>query len=53
MDRLGERSIIIDCDVLQADGGTRVASITAASLVLNLAVQRWIQAGLIEENIVK
>ena len=52
MDRLGERSILIDCDVLQADGGTRVASITAASLVLNLAVQRWMQAGLIEENIV-
>lgn len=52
MNALGERSILIDCDVLQADGGTRVASITAASLVLNLAVQRWIQAGLIEENIV-
>ncbi len=52
LDKIGERSILIDCDVLQADGGTRVASITAASLALNLAVQRWIQAGLIEENIV-
>jgi ribonuclease PH len=52
MNMLGERSILIDCDVLQADGGTRVASITAASLALNLAVQRWMQAGLIEENIV-
>ena len=53
LDKLGERSILIDCDVLQADGGTRVASITAASLALNLAVQRWLQAGLIEENVVK
>jgi ribonuclease PH len=52
LNRLGERSIHIDCDVLQADGGTRVASITAASLALNLAVERWIQAGFIEENIV-
>ena len=52
LDRLGERSILIDCDVLQADGGTRVASITAASLALNLAVQRWVQAGFIEENII-
>lgn len=51
--KIGERSILIDCDVLQADGGTRVASITAASLTLNLAVQRWLQAGFIEENIVK
>jgi ribonuclease PH len=53
LDKIGERSILIDCDVLQADGGTRVASITAASLALNLAVQRWLQAGLIEKNIVK
>lgn len=52
MNMLGERSILIDCDVLQADGGTRVAAITASSLVLNLAVQRWLQAGLIEGNIV-
>ncbi len=52
MNMLGERSILIDCDVLQADGGTRVAAITASSLVLNLAVQRWMQAGLIDGNIV-
>ncbi len=48
---LGERTIIIDCDVLQADGGTRVASITAASLVLQLAQSRWIAAGLISKVI--
>lgn len=48
---LGERSILVDCDVLQADGGTRVASITAASLALKIAVGRWQVAGILERNI--
>ena len=48
-----DKSIIIDCDVLQADGGTRVASITAASLALELAVKRWMEKGIIKENILK
>jgi len=51
--RLGERSLIVDCDVLQADGSTRVACITAASLVLELAVRRWMEAGILFENILK
>lgn len=51
--KIGERSILIDCDVLQADGGTRVACITAASLALELAVNRWIDAKILEENIFK
>ena len=38
--RLGERTIIIDCDVIQADGGTRTASITGGYVALALAVQR-------------
>lgn len=50
---LGEKTIMIDCDVLQADGGTRVASITAASLVLDLAIKRWINAKILQENILK
>src|ERR1700728_891723 len=37
---LGERSIILDCDVIQADGGTRVASITGAYVALALAVKQ-------------
>src|ERR1700710_445954 len=37
---LGERSIILDCDVLQADGGTRVASITGAYVALAIAVKQ-------------
>jgi ribonuclease PH len=40
MSALGERSIILDCDVLQADGGTRVASITGAYVALALAVKK-------------
>jgi len=38
---LGERTIWIDCDVIQADGGTRTASITGAFIALGLALQRW------------
>jgi len=40
---LGERSIFIDCDVLQADGGTRVASITGAYVALALAVRKMVK----------
>src|SRR5665213_304532 len=39
---LGERAIFIDCDVLQADGGTRVASITGAYVALALAVKKML-----------
>jgi ribonuclease PH len=40
MERLGERTIFLDCDVLQADGGTRTASITGAFVALVLALRR-------------
>jgi len=43
--RLGERSIFIDCDVIQADGGTRTASITGAFVALGLAMQKMVEAG--------
>jgi ribonuclease PH len=43
--RLGERTIFIDCDVIQADGGTRTASITGAFVALGLALQRLVDAG--------
>ena len=45
LDKLGERQIIVDCDVLQADGGTRTASITGAYVALALAVKRLESAG--------
>lgn len=45
LDKLGERTIWIDCDVIQADGGTRTASITGAFVALGLALQKLVQAG--------
>jgi ribonuclease PH len=48
--RLGERQIIVDCDVLQADGGTRTASITGAYVAVALACRKLKQQGLITEN---
>ncbi|WP_103335052.1 ribonuclease PH [Pseudotabrizicola formosa] len=44
---LGERQIVVDCDVLQADGGTRCASITGGWVALRLAVNRLLAAGAI------
>jgi ribonuclease PH len=45
---LGERSIYVDCDVLQADGGTRCASITGGMVALRLACQRLVAEGRLE-----
>ena len=45
---LGERTIYVDCDVLQADGGTRCASITGGLVALRLAVARLLELGLLE-----
>lgn len=50
---LGERTIFVDCDVLQADGGTRTASITAASLALVRAQARWMANGLCSRPVLK
>ena len=47
---LGERTIYIDCDVLQADGGTRCASITGGLVALRLAVESLIARGLLERS---
>jgi ribonuclease PH len=49
-DALGERTIYIDCDVLQADGGTRCASITGGMVALELAVAKLIADGRIERS---
>jgi ribonuclease PH len=45
LEALGERTIIMDCDVIQADGGTRSASITAACVALGLCFKRMMDAG--------
>ncbi|MGO4851767.1 ribonuclease PH [Phaeovulum sp. W22_SRMD_FR3] len=47
---LGERQIVIDCDVIQADGGTRCASITGGWVALRLAVNKLMKAGLITSD---
>jgi len=43
--QLGERTIWVDCDVIQADGGTRTASITGAFVALGLALEKLVEAG--------
>lgn len=48
--KLGENTLWIDCDVLQADGGTRTASITGAYLAARLAIQKLLDAKKISEN---
>ena len=50
MEKLGERQILIDCDVIQADGGTRTASITGAFVALSLAIQKLLQQGILSDN---
>lgn len=52
-DLLGERTIYIDCDVLQADGGTRTACITGSCLALRAAVDYWLKNKVIKETILK
>jgi ribonuclease PH len=50
MDALGERAIIVDCDVLQADGGTRTASITGGYVALAIAVKKMMNFGQLKRN---
>ena len=51
MHALGERTVILDCDVLQADGGTRTAAITGACAALALALNRLVKAGIVDDEI--
>ena len=48
MKALGEYTVTVDCDVIQADGGTRTASITGAWVALHDALAMWVEAGKIE-----
>jgi len=50
LEKLGEHTLWIDCDVLQADGGTRTASITGAYLAARLAIQKLLDAKKISES---
>ena len=51
--KLGERSILIDCDVIVADGGTRTTSISGAYVALEIAVRKLLAAGLLQDNPIK
>lgn len=53
LELLGERSIIVDCDVIQADGGTRTASITGGFVALRLAVNKLLASGELLEDPIK
>lgn len=51
--KLGERSILIDCDVIVADGGTRTTSISGAYIALEMAVKKLMRDGLLKETPIK
>jgi ribonuclease PH len=53
LERLGERVITVDCDVLQADAGTRTASITAGYVALALAIRGLVTAGLVGDGLLR
>lgn len=50
LEKLGSRTVWVDCDVLQADGGTRTAAITGSYVALSLAVRQLIEAGKLPES---
>ena len=50
LDLLGERSVIVDCDVLQADGGTRCAAITGACIALSSAFRQMVRFGTLKKS---
>ena len=52
-DKLGERMITVDCDVLDADGGTRTASITGGMVALAMALDRLRSTGLVENGVLR
>src|SRR3569833_1257837 len=53
MKALGERTVILDCDVLQADGGTRTAAITGASVAVAIALEKLVGAGTLKTSPLK
>ncbi|MEZ5813147.1 MAG: ribonuclease PH [Alphaproteobacteria bacterium] len=53
MKAMGERQVRVDCDVIQADGGTRTAAITGGFVAMHLAFQHWVETGAMERVPVK
>jgi ribonuclease PH len=50
MAALGEQTVILDCDAIQADGGTRAAAVTGACVALGLALRQLVQFGVLKRN---
>jgi ribonuclease PH len=50
---LGERSVMLDCDVIQADGGTRTAAITGAFIALSSAIRQMVKFGVLKRSPVR
>ena len=53
LDKLGERTLSLDCDVLDADGGTRCASITGGSIALAIGLSRLLKRGLVKPGVLR
>lgn len=53
LEKLGERSIIVDCDVLVADGGTRTTSVSGAYVALTMAINKLLESGELKESPIK
>jgi ribonuclease PH len=53
LEALGERSVVVDCDVLQADGGTRTASITGAWVAMTIALEKLVTFGVLKRSPVR
>ena len=51
LEKLGERTITVDCDVIQADGGTRTASVTGGYVALAISLNRLVQSGAVHRNV--
>ena len=53
LDLLGERTLVVDCDVLQADGGTRTAAITGGYVAVALALRRMVERGIVPPTVLR
>jgi ribonuclease PH len=53
MDKLGERTLTLDCDVLDADGGTRTASITGGTIAVAVALSKLLERGLVKPGVLR
>jgi len=53
LEKLGQRTLIVDCDVIQADGGTRTASVTGGYVALAIALDKLVRGGLLLPNVLK